>query len=380
MKNKLFILCLVIGFAACKENNTEVTPDNQKYTITVQNGAGNGEFNADDSVFVWSNPPAGNQVFDKWTGDVSTLANANEWKTKLKVPAANIALTATYKTVTNFTLVQETINGSRVYYYVPAGYKGIVLAFHGKGGNASVWAGGSVDYTNFIRYAVGNDYAVLITESKDRINREWDNTVTNTNVDVLNIDAILGNLHQRSILDSSKSKYAIGMSQGAGFASLISFGRKYKAAALYCLKGIDTIASITKVPIIWNMAPNDVTQEPTRIADALLNYSKLVARNIPASFNFNTPSPMVAKLFEFTTISATDATGIIANLKATGWLDEKGNVLRNPRADGSWIAAMGTAYSSAKGEVEDIIYVCYGEHKFYMDANYKTTQFFNRFQ
>jgi hypothetical protein len=61
-------------------------------------------------------------------------------------------------------------------------------------------------------------------------------------------------------------------------------------------------------------------------------------------------------------------------------LDEKGYVMRNPRADGSWITAMGTSYNSAKGEVEDIIYVCYGEHKFYMDANYKTIQFFNRFQ
>jgi hypothetical protein len=291
MKNKLFVLCLIAGFVACRESNNEVTPDNQKFTITVQNGAGNGEFNADDSVFVWSNPPAGNQVFDKWTGDVSTLANPNEWKTKLKVPAGNLTITATYKIVTDFTLVQETINGSRVYYYVPVDYKGIVLAFHGKGGSAISWAGGSVDYGNFIRYAVGNNYAVLITESKDRVNREWDNTVRNTNVDVLNIDSILGNLHQRSILDSSKSKYAIGMSQGAAFASLISFGRNYKAAALYALKGIDVIMDTTKVPIIWNMPPNDVSQEPTRIADALLNYNKLVARNIPASFNFNTPSP-----------------------------------------------------------------------------------------
>jgi hypothetical protein len=150
MKNKLFVLCLIAGFVACRESNNEVTPDNQKFTITVQNGAGNGEFNADDSVFVWSNPPAGNQVFDKWTGDVSTLANPNEWKTKLKVPAGNLTITATYKIVTDFTLVQETINGSRVYYYVPVDYKGIVLAFHGKGGSAISWAGGSVDYGNLL--------------------------------------------------------------------------------------------------------------------------------------------------------------------------------------------------------------------------------------
>jgi hypothetical protein len=379
MKYSIIGFLALVTMASCSKNEAPAPAAMQKFTVTVQNGAGGGELTANDSTFIWSNPPAGNQVFDKWTGDVTALVNPNEWKTKVKIQASNINVTATYKTTTDFTLVFETINGSKVYYYVPSGYKGIVLAFHGKGGSAIGWAGGSVDNTNFIRYAVANGYAAVITESKDRANKEWDNSLNAANVDVLNIDAILGNLHQRSLLDSAKSKYAIGMSMGSGFSSLISYGRKYKAAALYCLKGIDAVIAVTNVPIIWNMAPNDVTEDPNRVPDALTNYNQLVTRKVPASFNKNVPAPMVAKLFEFTTISATDALVIMANLKVAGWLDDKGYVKKNPKADPSWITAMGSAYSSYKGEMEDMIYVCYSEHKFYMDANYRTIQFFNRF-
>lgn len=379
MKHLFFPIFLVLIATSCKKSDTTVTPTVQKGTLTVQNGGGSGEFTINDTTYIWSNPPAGNQVFDKWTGDIASLSNPNEWKTKLKITGSTLNVTATYKTTTNFTLTQETINASKVYYYVPAGYKGIVLAFHGAGGSATGWAGGSVDNTNFIRYAVANGYAVVITESKDRVNKRWDNTANTTNVDAANIDAILGNLNQRTILDSSKSKYAIGMSQGSGFASLISYGKNYKAAALYCLKGIDAILDITAVPTIWNMAPNDVTEEPTRLADARANYNKLISRSIPASFNVNDASPMVAKVFEYTTIPSADATAIIANLKSAGWLDDKGYVKKNPRSDTGWETAMGSSYAAYRGQVEDIISVCYGEHKFFMDANYRTIQFFNRF-
>ncbi len=382
MKN-LLILPLFFVIISCKKNNEPVMPV-AATTANVQVTMGYGTVAAakvGDSVFVWSNPPAAGMVFDKWTGDVATLKYVNEWKTKMAVPAKDVKLTATYKTSTNFAWVSEIINGSQVYYYVPAGYKGVVLPFHGLGGNAKGWVGVSVENENFMRYAVANGYAAVVTESVDRTNKRWSNDATAKNPDIVNIDAILANLKQRNILVNQTNLLGVGMSQGSGFCSLITYLKNYKAGALYCVPGISQVFDVSTVPVIWNISRNDVSEEPTRLADSYNNYKKLSARKIRSSFYINEPSPFYPE--RCTIIAGVDAASskqIYNDLKKANWLDDKDFVKNNPRQSDSWKTGMSASITANKtllNDIEDQIFVCYTEHKFHKDSNARTIAFFN---
>ena len=380
-------LLLVLLVSACQDHGTTTptpvpTPTPTTATVQVSSGYGSGTATIGDSVYVWSNVAPAGQVFDKWTGDVQGMKYPNEWKSKVKLPATGLKVTATYKASTNFTWVKETINGSQVYYYVPAGYKGIVLPFHGLGGNATGWVGASSENENFVRYAVANGYAVVVTESVDRTNKRWSNATTvATNPDILNIDAILANLKQRNILTNQANLFGVGMSQGAGFCSLITYLKNFKSGALYCVPGLGPVFDVSTVPVIWNMSRNDVTEEPTRLADGYTNFLKLSNRKIRSEFYANEPSPMYPE--RFTTIPGVDvatSNQIYNDLKKGGHLDANDFVKVNPRQSEAWKTSLSASIAANKtlvSEIEDQVFVCYTEHKFHKDSNGRTIAFFN---
>ncbi len=388
--NKLPIFfVLAVLLAACGKNSDPTPapviqpPIVDSVRITVAGGYGSGTYKIGDSVYVWSNPPAAGQVFSAWTGDVSGLKYPNEWKTKLRVPATGISLTASYKVSTNVVFVNETINGSQVYYYVPANYKGVILPFHGATGNASGWVGANAENENFLRYAVANGYAVVVTESVDRVNKTWSNATTvATNPDITNIDAILANLKQRNILTNQANLFGVGMSQGSGFCSLITALKNYKAGALYCVPGISAVFDVSTVPILWNISRNDVTEQPTRLSDSYANYQKLSGRKIRAEFYVNEPSPVYPERFAIIPgVDAASSRQIYSDLKKGGQLDAADFFKTNPRQSDAWKTVLSASVTSNKaliGSIEDQIWVCYTEHKFHKDANARTIAFFDK--
>jgi len=216
-----FILTLlIVCLGGCKKSSTP--PSGLSFSLLVNSGAGSGNYKAGDTVYAFSNPPSSTQVFDKWTGDISALANPNEWRTTLKMPASNVSITATYKPVANITFTNVIINGSQVYYYIPATYRGIVMPFHGTGGSASNWATDRAENVNFCRYAAANGYAVVITESTDRVNKIWSLSASG-NVDIANINIILQSLQTSDVIAAGKPIYGLGMSDGSAFYSLITY-------------------------------------------------------------------------------------------------------------------------------------------------------------
>ncbi|MBC8153865.1 MAG: hypothetical protein H7Z72_13230 [Bacteroidetes bacterium] len=383
MNNRWLSMALLLLASCAPDNATMLQPTPTATTATVQvtNGYGSGTATVGDSVYVWSNPPAPGTVFDKWTGDVAGLKYPNEWKTKAVVTATGLTLTATYKTSVTVALVSETINGSSVYYYVPAGYKGVILPFHGAGGNASGWLDTNVENENFVRYAVANGYAVVITESRDRVNKRWNNAPTN-NPDINAINAILANLKQRNIVPNLANLFGVGMSQGSGFCSLITALNGYKAGALYCVPGISAVFDQSTVPILWNIARNDVTEEPTRLADSYANYKKLIGRGIRAEFYVNEPAPIYPERFTFITgVDVATSNQIYTDLKKGNQLDAKDFFRTNPRQSEAWKAVLSGSIAGNKAlisHIEDQLYVGYAEHKFYRDANARTISFFNK--
>ena len=87
-----------------------------KYTLTVNSGSGSGNYNASTPVVITASAPASGKVFDKWTGDVTNVANINAASTTITMPAANTVITATYKDAPpSYTLTVNSGSGSGSY-------------------------------------------------------------------------------------------------------------------------------------------------------------------------------------------------------------------------------------------------------------------------
>lgn len=386
----LFAICFTLLIGSCKKTDPNPTPNpaptppsQTTFALSVTNGEGGGTYTVGDTAFIFSNPPTSTQVFDKWIGDITALKSPNEWRTSLKMPTANVNVTATYKSIATINFTNVVINGSQVFYYVPTTYRGIIIPFHGAGGSANGWTTTrGIDNLEFLRYAAANGYAIIVTESKDRVNKRWETSTGAASIDIANIDVIINSLQTSGIIATGKPFYGVGMSQGSGFLSLISTVKNYKAAALYCLGGIDQIYDNTNVPTIWNMAKLDITEDPNRLVTANANYQKLQTRTIPSAYYVNEPSPIFPN--RFTAIPGIDASGsaaIFNALKNSGYINTKGFFTIDPRVSSVWFSAVPSQYNNATmlPMIDDLIYVAYTQHKFYKDSNFRTIEFFNRF-
>lgn len=385
MKQTYFLIIVfsLLGLQSCKKSGSATVippPLNPSHVLTVTNGEGSGSYLMGDTAYIFSNPPSSTQVFDKWTGDISNLADPNEWRTTLKMPAVNVNVTANYKTITNITFTNTTINGSQVYYYVPASYRGIILTFHGTGGSAANWTSQQAENASFCKYAAANGYGLVITESKDRVNKMWDLSATN-NVDVTNIATILQSLQTSGIIATGKPLYGVGMSNGAAFCSLITYLKNYHASALYCYGGIEKVFPLSSVPTIWNMAVNDVTDDPDRQTEAVANYHVLLNKGIACQYYVNQPTPLYASRFTIINgITSSGSANIYNAFKTAGFLNTKGFLTIDPNVDSAWVAKIPSPYNPiAETPIGDQLGVAYAQHKFYKDSDYRTIAFFNRF-
>ena len=66
------------------------------YSVTVNNGSGDGSFAAGRMVVISADAPADGMVFDRWTGNV-TFADATAGTTSFVMPEGNVTVTATYR-------------------------------------------------------------------------------------------------------------------------------------------------------------------------------------------------------------------------------------------------------------------------------------------
>jgi uncharacterized repeat protein (TIGR02543 family) len=85
-----------------------------QYTLTVNSGTGSGNYTSGTVVNISANAPPGGQVFDRWTGNTSGIADVNSASTTLTMGSANTTVTATYKTQspTTFTVTFNADGGT----------------------------------------------------------------------------------------------------------------------------------------------------------------------------------------------------------------------------------------------------------------------------
>ncbi len=85
-------------------DNNKPGEDGKKYKVTVNYGSGSGEYAAGETVNISAfAPESPSKVFSKWTTNNSGLgfANANSATTSFVMPAADVTVTANYKTRTS---------------------------------------------------------------------------------------------------------------------------------------------------------------------------------------------------------------------------------------------------------------------------------------
>ncbi|NTX13139.1 hypothetical protein HUA76_20260 [Myxococcus sp. CA056] len=90
-------------------------PPPTQYTLTVNSGAGDGQYVSGTQVTLTADAPAPGYVFDQWTG--ATVASTTSATTTLTMPAAATTVTATYRvsSPTQYTLTVNSGSGDGQY-------------------------------------------------------------------------------------------------------------------------------------------------------------------------------------------------------------------------------------------------------------------------
>lgn len=410
MKRPIFILQLFFVamtlLTSCSKNSLPSNPHNPSdstgsFTVTVNDGYGSGTYKTGDTVHIFSNNYSDDQLFDKWSGDVSLLYAPNEWHTWFIMPDRNVTVTGSIKNTTPFSLKYEQIMGrdrlKPVYYYFPQGHKGIVYLLHGTGGNAANLTK-DYEWQLITRDLVDNGFAVIITESEESttgVDTNGDGNIrwallpadSVTNVDYANIRIITDTFYNRGVTDRSKPRYAIGMSDGGYFASALSTIYNFKAAVSYCAPGVSNIMDITKTPIQFCMAGQDDNPSVGSKGNALAlaNSNVLKNRGICSKYLISVRTPIYPERFSRRgDITVSQSVAVFNELKSKGYIDSSNYYIGYSDAfvkafttKPTDFPVMNSLTPSQQQFVLEQINISVADHHIYSDYNSATMKFLN---
>ncbi len=341
-------ICLntLLMLASCKKSpDTVVIPvpvitQTDNFSVSVNNGYGSGTYKTGDTVHIFTNHYADSQLFDKWTGDVSLLNASNEWHTWFIMPAKNVSVTGSLKTIPTVTLQLEQIKGKDrlkpVYYYFPTAQKGVVFLLHGTGGKAAFVAA-EYEFLQLTKDLVSDGFGVVITEAEEAttgIDSDGDGKLrwavfpvdTLANVDYANIRIITNTFYDRGLMSRSKPKYCVGMSNGGAYSAALSAIYRYKAGVSYCAQSAGVVVQTTVTPFQYCMARFDNNENVGQAGNtaALSNSKTLTGRGVCSAYFIKQRSPLYPERFARRgDISITQSMAVFNELKAKNYIDSK---------------------------------------------------------
>jgi uncharacterized repeat protein (TIGR02543 family) len=160
-----------VTVAAVAADMTLVANYAPAYVLTVASGSGSGSYAAGTQVAITADAAAPNYVFDAWTGDIGTVSDPSDPTTFLTMPAASIAVAATYRVSVegDFQVVAEaqtggTVNGLGLYEEtVEAGESVVLTAAAEPGAEWTGWTGDHVGMDNPLTLTVFGDIDLVAT-------------------------------------------------------------------------------------------------------------------------------------------------------------------------------------------------------------------------
>lgn len=156
---------------ASKRMPTQTVP----YMLMTLNGSGGGKYQPGDTVHIWANPYERGWTFEEWIGDTQFLPDVRSMHATIIMPAQDIRIGTTYKRIPIWNASFTTLFGRDVYYYFPEkNDKGVILFFHGSGGDARDWSSLGAERRHFFDDVIAAGYAIIAIDSTDRVNKQWD--------------------------------------------------------------------------------------------------------------------------------------------------------------------------------------------------------------
>lgn len=386
---------------SCKKSEDINQPITDSFTVRVNNGYGSGTYKVGDTVHLFTSHYTDNQLFDKWSGDVSLLDGPTEWHTWFIMPNKPITITGSVKNITPFSLQYEQIRGrdilKPVYSYFPSNHKGFVYLLHGTGGKASSVVG-DYEFQQLIKDLISDNFGVIITEAEEAttgVDVDGNGKLrwalfpvdTLTNVDYVNIRTITDTFYNRGTTNRSKLRYSIGMSNGGAYSVALSAIYGFKAGIDYCAQGPSLVLQQTQTPLQFCMARFDSNDEvgATGNASALASSNSLNARGVCSKYFIKERCPIYPERFSRRgDISTSQSIAIFNELKSKGYIDSKNyylglssTLITAYQANPSNFPSISSISASQMKFVLTQIDLCVSDHQMYSDYNRVTIRFLN---
>jgi hypothetical protein len=381
-----------------------------KFSLKVAGGYGSGLYAPGETVHVWSAVSTTNGVALPWTGDASLLKNPNEWSSSFVMPSREVTLAAA-TAQQGLRLTVEAYKGSTsvdktVRYYFPPGMKGLVIMSHGTGGNSNY-----IENSETFAIAVAlvhRGFGVLSTEAEEAVagdlngdgKQRWQTAFAQTNIDLKNMNTLIAGLEQRGLIVANTPKFALGMSNGGAFSHFLgavgasgvagSFPKlRFKAVVGYCADATQVFKNNTSsTPSAWYMCGNEDNSEVSN-SDARDNERKISAAGTPTEYLESLATPLYNERFtRIAGISAETSKGIADELRAAGYVDDKGFLNRDADELALEIVQPKNAArfpkilslpESDQNRLKNQLKVMRAEHAQYADQTYRNIAFFEKF-
>ena len=252
-----------------------------------------------------------------------------------KIVVAGVALAmlvTACAVVPTYPETSTSFQGFPVVSSIPAHPRGIVFVFHGTTGSAEF--ADRIETVDVLNHLVAAGYGFAATESTDRTAKQWDNaslSVT-TNPDLARLASLRSSLIASGRITASTPIYTIGMSQGAGFASV--FARAFHDAGLPVaaiapshgqVPAVVRNAGGPGVPIFSALGANDAIVDNGRV---VLQIAALQRAGLAADVVIEPETPLAAVRFlRVPGIDGDTASAIFSALVHAGLWDGSGQRL-----------------------------------------------------
>jgi predicted esterase len=341
----------------------------------VIHGSGSGRYPVGSAVHIWANPYEPGWTFDSWKGATEEFPDIRSVHVTLAMPSRDLQIEATYKQIPPWQADYDVIVGRDVYYYFPPVSKGVIIFFHGSGGDAREWTDLGAERRHFFDDAIADGYAIIAIDSADRLNMQWElGLPAETNLDIRAVRSILETLKGEDRIPAAMPIYGVGMSRGGRFATLAGYALRMKAVVMMVADVVEEIIPVSTVPMLWCLAERDVIIDRDQAFD---NYQQLNKRGVEVSFYVHPQTPLYPLYFVNTNeIDYAASVQLFADLKENGFLDENNFLIENPRFSG-WEKLAADYPEEIRIDLWDRLLVAYGEHAFYSDCDHRILDFFD---
>lgn len=341
----------------------------QTPSLTIQDGFASKNREAGATVHVFARQNTATTVFDRWTGDVQYLLDPLAPYTSFTMPAANVALRATYRTVPSWTARTGSFNNINVTYFVPANPIGLIFHFHGTGGTGTNLFQ-SHEFLSFTRDLVAAGFAVASFDCLNRTTGQWDTAVTgNTNADIVRLNGIITAMKAQNIVPQDIPLLAFGHSNGGQFSHFSAPVMNWRAVAVSSVQGSMPSASAGGYngPVMWWMPRNDDHPQVGQagIATSIQRYDQIANRGILARHIISPATPLYPERWTRSAVlTLADSLELQQIFRTNNWIDANEMLTRNPNED-YWLTAIPARFNDTqRASIRIQLESSYATHEF----------------